>query len=65
MLLPAVTGLGEATLVMARSAVETTLATSVALSFDRLISPPPFTSAVFVSTEGAVGATLAMTVIEG
>lgn len=65
MLLPAVTGSGEAMLVMLRSAVETTLATSVALSFDRLISPPPLTRAVLVSVEGAVCATLALMVIDG
>jgi hypothetical protein len=48
---------------MLRSAVETTLATSVAVSFVKLISPPPLTSAVLVSVEGAVCATLAVIVI--
>jgi hypothetical protein len=62
---PAVTGFGDAEFVTPRSALETTLATSVALSFDKLISPPPLTSAVLVSTEGAVCATLALIVIEG
>jgi len=65
MLLPAVTGFGDAALVMLRSAVETTLATSVALSFAKLTSPPPLTNAVLVSVDGAVCRMLALTVIEG
>lgn len=65
MLLPAATGLGDAVLVMLRSAMETTLATSVALSFAKLTSPPPLTNAVLVSVDGAVCNTLAVTVIEG
>jgi len=65
MLLPAVTGSGDAAFVMLRSAMETTLATSVALSFARLTSPPPFTKAVLVSVDGAVCRTLALTVIDG
>jgi hypothetical protein len=65
MLLPAVTGLGDAVLVMLRSAMETTLATSVALSLAKLTSPPPLTNAVLVSVDGAVCNTLAVTVIEG
>jgi len=65
MLLPAATGLGDAVLEMLRSAVEITLATSVALSFARFTSPPPLTNAVLVSVKGAVCRTLAVTVIEG
>ena len=65
MLLPAATGSGDAAFVTLRSATETTTATSVALSFERLISPPPLTNAVFVTVEGAVGATLAVTVMDG
>src|SRR5580704_4281846 len=64
MLLPAATGFGEAVLVMLRSALETTLATLVAVSLARLDSPPPPTTAVLVMVEGAVGDTLALMVIE-
>ena len=65
MLLPAATGFGDAALVMLKSALEMTLATSVALSFARLISPPPDTRAVLVTVEGAVCNTFAVRVIEG
>ena len=65
MLLPAATGSGEAMLVTARSALETTVATSVAVSLAKLISPPPLTTAVLVSVEGAVCRIFAITVIEG
>ena len=64
MLLPAATGFGDAALVTLISALETTLATSVALSFARLISPPPDTKAVLVTVEGAVCNTFAVIVIE-
>jgi hypothetical protein len=64
-LLPAATGFGDPAFVTLKSALDTTLATSVALSFARLISPPPPTSAVFVTVEGAACVTLALTVIEG
>jgi len=46
MLLPAATGFGDPLSVTLMSALETTLAISVALSFARLISPPPLTNAV-------------------
>jgi hypothetical protein len=62
---PAATGFGDPVLVTLMSALETTLATSVALSFARFTSPPPLTSAVFVTVDGAVCATLALSVIEG
>jgi hypothetical protein len=65
MLLPAVTGFGDAALVTLKSALDTTLATLAAVSFERLISPPPLTVAVLVTVEGAVWATLALMVIEG
>ena len=65
MLLPAATGFGDAVLAMLKSALETTFATSVAVSLERFISPPPPTIAVFVTVEGAVCNTLAVTVIEG
>ena len=65
MLLPAATGLGAPTLVTLRSALDTTVATSVAVSFDRLISPPPLTIAVLATVDGAVWATLALIVIDG
>src|SRR3982074_1930332 len=65
MLLPAATGFGDPVSATLMSALETTLATSVALSFARLISPPPLTSAVLVTVDGAVWATLAWTMIEG
>ena len=42
---------GAAALVTLRSALETTLATSVALSFARFISLPPLTVAVLVTVE--------------
>jgi hypothetical protein len=64
MLLPAATGFGDAALVTLRSALEITLATSVALSFARLISPPPDTRAVLVTVEGAVCNTFTVRGIE-
>jgi hypothetical protein len=65
MLPPAATGSGEAALAMLRSALETTAATFVAVSFERLTSPPPLTVAMLVTVEGAVCNTLALMVIEG
>ena len=65
MLPPATTGFGDAMLLTLTSALETTLATSVALSLARLISPPPPTRAVLVTVDGAVCATLALIVMEG
>jgi hypothetical protein len=62
---PTTTGSGEAESVTLRSALETTAATSVALSFARFSSPPPLTYAVFVSVEGAVCKTFAFTVSDG
>ena len=50
---------------MLRSALETTAATFVAVSFERLTSPPPLTVAMLVTVEGAVCNTLALMVIEG
>ena len=60
MLLPAATGSGDAALVTLRSALEPILAMSVAVSFARLTSPPPLTSALFVTVAGALCATLAV-----
>jgi hypothetical protein len=65
MLLPAATGFGDPESVTLMSALDTTFATSVALSFARLISPPPPTIAVLVTVDGADCATLALIVIEG
>jgi hypothetical protein len=65
MLLPAATGFGDPVSVTLISADETTVATSVALSFARLISPPPLTNAVLVTVAGAVCATFTLIVIEG
>ena len=65
MLLPAATGFGDAALVTLRSAVENTFAMSIAVSFARLVSPPPPTVAMLVTMEGAVCATLALMVIDG
>jgi hypothetical protein len=61
------TGLGEADLVIAISAFVggRTLATSVAVLSAVLVSPPPATTAVFVTVGGAVRATRAMIVIAG
>jgi hypothetical protein len=64
-LAPAATGLGDAALVTLRSALETTLAVFVAVSFVRLISPPPLTVAVLVTVEGAVCSTLTLMTIDG
>jgi hypothetical protein len=64
-LLPAATGFGDALLVTLKSAVETTLAMSVAVSFKRFASPPPPTTAVLTTVDGADCETLAFSVIDG
>jgi hypothetical protein len=64
-LLPAATGFGDALLVTLKSAVETTLAMSVAVSLRKFASPPPATTAVLVKVAGAAGDTMAFTVIDG
>ena len=65
MLPPAATGFGVPTFVTLMSVLETTVAMSVALSFARLISPPPPTIAVLVTVAGADCVTFALTMIEG
>ncbi len=66
MLAPAATvGLGEPASVTLMSALEITLAVSVAVSFSRFASPPPPTTAVFVTVAGADCSTLALSVIDG
>ena len=65
MLLPAATGFGAPASVTLMSALDTTFATSVAVSFAKLISPPPPTTAVFVTVAGAVCVTLTLIVIDG
>src|ERR1700722_8783309 len=65
MLFPAATGFGDPLSVTVISALEPTLATSVAISFNRLASPPPPTIAVFVNVAGDDCDTRAFIVIEG
>jgi hypothetical protein len=65
MLLPAATGFGDPLSVTCISALEPTIATSVAISFSRLASPPPPTVAVFVNIAGDDCDTRAFMVIEG
>jgi hypothetical protein len=65
MLAPAATGFGDPALVALMSALEITFATSVAMSLRRLLSPPPPTTAVFVTVAGADCDTLAFSVMKG
>src|ERR1700722_1014560 len=65
MFAPPATGLGEPASVTAISALEPTLAVSVARSLSRFASPPPPTVAVLVTVAGAVGSTLTFSVIGG
>jgi hypothetical protein len=65
--LPCVTVLADAVLVIVISASVggRTLATSVAVSLAVFVSPPPDTTAVFVTVAGAVTATETVIVIGG
>jgi len=65
MFAPAATGSGEAALLKLMSEMEAAVAVSVALSFARLISPPPLTVVVLVMLAGAVWATLRLMLIAG
>jgi len=65
MLDPLATGFGDAASVTAISALETTLATSVEVSFSRFASPPPEIAAMFVNVAGADCETRAFSVITG
>lgn len=62
---PAATGIGEAASVTEMSALEITVAMSVARSFRRLASFPPLIVAVFVSVAGADWDTLRFNAIDG
>ncbi len=65
MLEPAVTGFGAPASVTLMSALDTTLAVSVAMSLSRFASPPPPTTAVLVTVTGADCMTFALIVIDG
>src|SRR5215467_859948 len=65
MLPPLATGLGDAASVTDISALEPTIATSVAESLVRSASPPPLIVAMFVKVAGADCATRAFSVIAG
>ncbi len=65
MLLPLATGFGDAASVTAISALETTFATSVDVSFSRFASPPPEIAAMLVNVAGADCETRAFKVIAG
>jgi len=62
---PDVTGSGDAASLTLRSALDTTVATSVAVSFEIFSSPPPLTTAVLVTVAGAVCKTFATTLSDG
>src|SRR5262252_8361003 len=65
MLPPLATGFGDAASVTAMSALEPTIATSVALSLVKSASPPPLIVATLVKVAGADCATSAFSVIAG